>query len=203
MSATLYDSVRAYISRGFRPIPVYGIVADWCECGLLGCKERDHGKHERPNTDGTWKDGDVSFGPSDFGEHSNVALAMGPQPDGRWLVALDADGDFDWSPLGKLPPTLTQKSPRGEHRIFEVEPFAPLGNWVDVFQDKPDPSLDLRYARGRIIVSPSRNAFGKYQWLDERDPAPLPALAISMILDARVSRGLPVQEYWARDGKVA
>jgi hypothetical protein len=196
-------AVRDYIRRGLRPVPVYGIVSGWCECGDHACKERDHGKHEPASTDGTWKDGDVSFGPGDFEHTNNVALAMGPQPDGRWLVTLDADGAFEWERLGILPRTLTQKTPRGEHRFFEVPPFTPLGNWVDVFQDKPDPSLDIRYARGRAVVAPSRNAFGEYSWLHYIEPAMLPEHVIDMILDTRRARGLPVQHEWSRERKRA
>lgn len=200
----IHTAVRDYLRRGLRPIPVHGIVAGGCECGSPDCKERDAGKHEPEATDGAWKDGDVSFGPDDFEASNNVALAMGPQPDGRWLVCLDADGaDYDWSDLGMLPRTLTQKTPRGEHRFFEVPAYTPLGNWVDVFRQKPGASLDLRYARGRSVVAPSQNAFGEYRWTHFIEPAPLPDHVIDMILDARRARGLPVQSEWSRERKRA
>lgn len=191
-----------YLKAGLRPVPLYGVRDGRCLCCQWDCKPRDAGKHEPPETDGLWKDGH-RFGPESFPDEFNVALAMGPQSNGIWLVALDADGPFDWSLLGPLPPTRTQQSPRGEHRIFSVEPYAPLGNWVDVLRTKPGPSLDLRYARGRLVVEPSRNAFGEYRWTDMREPAPLPEHVIDLILDERRQRGLPVLRQWEREGKRA
>jgi hypothetical protein len=159
-----------------------------------------------------WKDGYL-FTPRDFGPDDNIALAMGPQTDGNgsWLVCLDADApdsdvgfDFEHH-LGPLPPTMTAKSPRGEHRFFRVEPFAPLGNWVDCFKtkDSTGTALDLRYARGRVVVAPSLNAFGRYVWTDVRSAADLPATALDAILDERRRRGLPVLDRWERGEKRA
>jgi hypothetical protein len=100
-------------------------------------------------------------------------------------------------------PTLTQRSPRGVHLFFTVRPLEPLGNWVDVFQTKyrENWSLDIRYARGRINVAPSRSAYGAYEWTDEREPAPLPAEFIQRILRERRLRGLPVENAWHRGDK--
>jgi len=191
-----------YISEGFRPIPVYGVKANGtCCCGDSKCKPRDAGKHEPSETDGLWKSG-LQLTPGDFRPGMNVALAMGPYTRREWLVCLDSDGRFPLSRhLGTLPPTMTAKSPRGMHHIFTVKPFAPLGNWVDCFQTKPGASLDLRYARGRVVVQPSRGAFGAYRWLSLEKPAPLPQRAIDAILNNRRERGLPVLETWERDGK--
>lgn len=186
-------------------MPLFGVAIvngkRGCQCLSQSCKERDHGKHAFSELmENLAKDGGKVFLPEEFDDGANVALWMGPQPNGTWLVALDADGPFDWSRLGPLPPTRTQKSPRGEHRIFTVAPYTPLGNWVKALES-PGAQLDLRYARGRIVVAPSVNAFGQYRWTDERMPVELPKSAIDVILRERRRRGLPVQSRWERSGK--
>jgi hypothetical protein len=181
LPTTVRDAVRAYTERGFRCVPLYG-VDDFgnCMCGNPLCKPRDHGKHEPPDTLDQWKDG-RSFGPDDFRLTDNVAIALGPWKAGAWLVCLDMDGtDTPAVFFQRLPPTLTQRSQHGLHLFFTVREFEPLGNWIDVFQTRAAGfQLDLRYARGRIVVAPSRGASGAYEWLDWRAPVPLPAEALT------------------------
>jgi hypothetical protein len=202
--ASVKEAVELYSSIGFRPIPLFGLREGRCACGSPECKDRDAGKHEPPETDGLWKDG-TEFGVEHFDDHDNVALAMGPWGGSDdWLVTLDIDGPLDLDGfMWNLPRTLEQKSPRGRHLIFSVPAYTPLGNWVDVLQtrDTHRAQLDLRYARGRIVVAPSENSFGRYEWTDFREPAALPQSAIDAILDRRVERGLSVQWEWSRGGK--
>jgi hypothetical protein len=201
---TLHSDVARYIAMGLRPVPLYGVAMGWCMCGDRDCKERDHGKHTHERIEEKWKDGH-RFAPRDFWEGNNVALAMGPWDGGDdWLVCLDVDGVLDLSRFMPRPPvTLSAKSPRGEHLIYRVPAYTPLGNWVDVFATKPGPSLDLRYARGRIVVAPSRNAFGAYEWTNFVTPVPLPEHVIDVILERRRARGLDVQHTWDRGRKRA
>jgi len=201
------DAVRAYTARGFRCVPLYGVDDHGnCMCGNPSCKPRDHGKHEPPETDGTWKDG-RTFGPEDFRATDNVAIALGPwkakHGQHSWLVCLDMDGTDDARVFfPNLPPTLTQKSQHGLHLFFTVREFEPLGNWVDCFGTRAAGfQLDLRYARGRIVVAPSRGAWGRYEWQDWRAPVPLPSEALSAIYGQRQTRGLPVLERWERGSK--
>lgn len=202
--ANVSEAVALYTSMGFRVVPLFGLVDGRCACASPECKDRDAGKHEPPKTDGLWKDGS-EFGAADFGSTDNVALAMGPWGGSdNWLVCLDIDGPLDIDGfMWNLPPTLEQKSPRGRHLIYSVPAYTPLGNWVDVLQtrDSHHAQLDLRYARGRIVVSPSENSFGRYEWIDFREPAPLPQPALDAVLERRVERGLPVQWEWHRGGK--
>lgn len=199
---SVIEAVDFYTSVGFRVVRLFGLEDGRCACRSPDCKDRDAGKHEPPETDGLWKDG-TEFHAIDFALHDNVGLAMGPWGGSDdWLVALDIDGELDLEQYGwSLPPTLTQKSPRGRHLVYSVPAYTPLGNWVDVLQTKPGAALDLRYARGRIVAAPSQNAFGSYDWVDFREPAPLPQAAIDAILNRRVERGLPVQWEWHRNGK--
>jgi hypothetical protein len=210
-------AVTAYIAQGFRPIPLFGCLPNpfalgtWqCSCGSDVCKVRDYGKHEPPETDGLWKDGH-RFSAEDFEEHDNVALAMGPYRGPDWLVCLDVDevsasgvpSRLVLSEWFDLPATLEAASPRGRHLIHTVPEYSPLGNWTDVLSTKQShgAALDLRYARGRVVVAPSRSAFGAYRWTREQTPTPLPEAVSWVILDRRRGRGLPVLSEWSRDGK--
>lgn len=198
------EAAIGYMQRGFRVVPLIGLdpIAGGCLCGVPTCKERDWGKHERPETDGAWKNG-REFTPADFGDLDNIAIAMGPWKEGRWLVALDLDGTENVAEFfPAMPRTLTQMTPRGSHQIYTVPEFTPLGNYVDVFKTKRGGySLDLRYARGRIVVAPSSGATGNYFWSDWRAPAPLPSHALATILDQRRSQKLPVTDRWQRGSK--
>lgn len=196
------DAAAQYIKRGFRPVPLYGLIKGTCSCGGP-CKERDWGKHEPPTTDGQWKDG-RTFTPDEFSDAQNIALAMGPWTgDTAWLVALDLDGTDDVGNFFRgMPPTLTQRTPRGMHLVYTVRHHEPLGNWVDVFQTKNAGfQCDLRYARGRIVVAPSMNGAGHYEWTHWRTPAALPPGALRAIYAQRQQRGLPVLDRWEREGK--
>lgn len=205
MSA-IRDAVELYIERGFRVIPLHGVTDEGlCRCPNPDCKLRDGGKHEPVETDGQWKDGRI-FTADDFTEQNNVAIAMGPWKDGtEWLVALDVDRHDDVNAFfyPHLPPTLTQSTPRGAHFIYTVPPFTPLGNWVDLFKGKVQgiPTLDLRYARGRIVVEPSRGTTGAYQWRDWRRPAPLPEHVLANIYELRRAQGHELPGAWERRGK--
>jgi hypothetical protein len=201
------DAARQYLDLGFRPIPLHGLTDGACACGSPECKPRDWGKHEPLETDGLWKDG-TEFAPEDFHETNNIALALGPWGGSDdWLVALDWDGKGYPAMLGHmallvLPETLTQETPRGAHLIYTVPAYAPLGNWVDVWQTKAQGyQMDLRYARGRIVVPPSKNYAGAYEWRWMREPAPLPERLIEQILARRHERGLPVLPRWDRGSK--
>lgn len=211
ITSTVRDAVRAYTDRGFRCVPLYGVDDHGnCMCGNPACRPRDHGKHEPPETEGTWKDGRV-FGPEDFRLTDNVAIALGPwtphlgKQGGQhsWLVCLDMDGTDDHRVFFRaLPPTLTQRSQHGLHLFFTVPDFTPLGNWVDCFETRAAGfQLDLRYARGRIVVAPSRGAWGRYEWQDWRAPVPLPDEALQAIYAQRNVRGLPVLSRWERGSK--
>lgn len=214
--SSIVAAAELYLSKGFRVVPLYGIDEDGlCRCDNDACKPRDGGKHEPPATDGKWKDG-RTFEAADFNEQMNIALAMGPcllsLAEGRWLMALDVDGHDDARAFfPDLPPTLTQKTPRGVHCVYTVAHEAPLGNWVDVFAGKSSGqsmTLDIRYARQRIVVAPSRcvasHGDGQgYRWIDWRPPAALPQHVIDTILDIRRQRGLSVDSRWYRKGKQA
>lgn len=195
------EAVEFYLSVGLRPMPMHGVDGGACRCGGADCRP---GKHAREDIEAVWKEGH-DFGPDDFTESDNIAVALGPWGGSAdWLVCLDLDGPFPVETyLGPLPPTLEQASPRGRHLFYAVPAYAPLGNWVDCFVTKyaDGSALDLRYARGRVNVAPSRTLHGGYEWRDVREPATLPPSAIDAVLDRRLERGLPVLREWSRGEK--
>lgn len=208
---SLKDDVARYIEQGFCPMPMWGVDdVGVCRCGglLPDGKPCRPGKHSPPHVESAWKN--TRYGSADFSEGQNVALAMGPWKPGSWLVCFDFDGlpperrPEDHLPFFSLPHTLTQKSPRGLHLFFTVPEWEPLGNWNDVFQTKDGDgvALDIRYARGRINVAPSRNPWGAYVWTDWREPAPLPPEVSERIYDTRRARGLEVLPAWNRGLKL-
>ncbi len=202
------DAVAKYLARGFRPMPMWGVDAGGrCLCGGTDPRTRkpcNAGKHSKDED--SWKNGRV-YGPPDFSERDNIALALGPWSMTEWLVCLDIDGlatQAQAHTATGLPFTLTQLSPRGVHLFYLVPAWEPLGNWTDAFQTKYREgwALDVRYARGRINVAPSRSAFGSYRWVDELAPiARLPREFISRLHADRRRRGLDVQARWTREGK--
>ena len=201
MVKVLRAAVQNYIEHGFRPVPMWGVdPSGVCGCGGLDARGNPcrAGKHSPEPVESDWKE--RRYGPEDFGPGMNVALALGPWQPGRWLVCLDFDGVESDVPFFSLPPTLTQKSPRGLHLFFTVPEFEPLGNWNDVFRTKHQDgvALDIRYARGRINVAPSLTPFGRYHWQNWREPAPLPPEVPERIYDDRRARGLPVLASWDR-----
>lgn len=202
---SIHLAIAYYLRHGFRPVPMWGVdPAGACRCGgyLPNGTECRAGKHSPEPVETEWKS--RRYGSEDFTEEQNVALALGPWKPGSWLVCLDFDGVTDGDvPFFTLPPTLTQKSPRGIHLFFTVPEFEPLGNWNDVFRTKYSDgvALDIRYARGRINVAPSRTPHGAYQWTNWREPAPLPPEVPERIYDQRRARKLPVMDRWDRGEK--
>jgi hypothetical protein len=159
--------------------------------------------------DDEWANRPFPYSVADFDPDDNVALAMGRQWDGRWLVAIDYDGT-PTVPWGELPDTLTTTTGRGKHFLFQVPASEPLGNWIDVLSArdkslgyKPGHSgaVDVRYARGAVVAPPSLHRSGA-RYADNGLPiAPLPDRVATVIYHERRRRGLPVEGRWNRGDK--
>lgn len=200
-----------YIALGLRPIPVHAPETG-CHCDRAHVKDPQQCHGKVPSHD-NWADR-PPFQAHEFPACCNVALAMGRQPDGRWLLGIDVDGEVDLRrAFGcDLPDTLETSTGRGEHYIYQVRDAADFGNWVDVFsyRDKDRGykpgyrgAVDLRYARGALVVAPSRHRSGVQYQTTLRDIARLPPAAAVAIYAARKKRGLPIFEKWHgfREGK--
>lgn len=214
---TIAEAVEFYKENGYRPIPIFS-VEDGCKCSSEKCADQA-GRLQvgqcwgKVPTDLNWFDKVAES--KDFNEKNNIALLMGRQTNrlsgdqtsGRWLVAFDVDGDLDLSDHFDLPETLEQKTGRGSHFIFEVPYNTALGNWNNLLMTRDKKTgykkgfagaLDIKYARGALIVAPSIHKSGKqYQWVNYRDPAILPYDIISKMIWLRKKAHPKVKRYFS------
>lgn len=73
--------------------------------------------------------------------------------------------------LGALPDTLQQRTGSGGDQLFFQFPD---GVEIPCSVGKVAPGIDIRSAGGYVVVAPSRNEDGAYEWLNRLQPAPLP-----------------------------
>jgi hypothetical protein len=199
---TIHEAVRFYHSNNMRCMPIYG-PQHGCKhpLGLCGY-EKCFGKIPK---DSEWANKD--FKESDFEEGDNLALIMGKQRDGRWLVGLDIDGELDLSQYWQLPFTLESTTRRGRHLIFEVYPNLPLGNWADIFSERKKKELykgqlDIKYARGAMVSPPSKSSnLVEHKWLRWMKPAQLPSDVVRDIIRFQKKKHPLVKRYplWSLD----
>lgn len=149
-------------------------AADLAKLGLAPIPVR--AREKRPVEAG-WQNASIDAKATDrhIARGGNVGLRMGPQPDGRILVAIDDDEPgaiaAAEAELGALPATLTNRTAKGHHRIFEwpAERAMPA-NAVRVRR-----GIDVRAAGGQIVVAPSLHPSGhRYEWAHVAEPVALP-----------------------------
>jgi hypothetical protein len=172
------ESAELYLSRGLRPIPLWGVKR--CPAGT---DEKDKGKVPRV---ATWADRHTTFKPHEFLSDDNIALALGMQPNGKWLVGLDFDEEGAQNRLFPFPETMITKTPRGWHLYYEVRPYTYLGNWVKV-----GGIVDVKYVRGALVAAPSSTMAGAYETLI-RPIAMLPPEVLNWIYAERRKAGFKV-----------
>ena len=162
----LMDYVLAYRSKGFIPIPIYGVRHEVCTCHLGGeCTSA--GKHPIPKrpaaveaTDDQWeswisKYPDMNLGILTGSESGIFVLDVDPRHGG--------DESFDKlvQSVGALPPTLiAQTGGGGRHYVFKIPSGMEVRNSVGTLGD----GLDIRGEGGLIVVEPSVTK-GEYKWL--------------------------------------
>lgn len=124
-----------------------------------------------------------------------VGLAMGPQPDGRNLFALDVDGDSGHDALeawqtehGDLPETWTAYSggDAGTHLIFRAPADVDVRNQQGAGQ-RVAAGVDVRGAGGQIVTAPTVHpkTGSRYRWAEGSAPWERPlAAAPAALLDA-------------------
>ncbi|MFN0030286.1 MAG: bifunctional DNA primase/polymerase [Acidimicrobiales bacterium] len=123
-----------------------------------------------------------------------IAITMGLQPDGRFVVALDIDdkegkrGFDDLHDLERLYGALPEQTPTqttpsgGEHRLYEVPGGVEIHNSAGKIAD----GLDIRGHHGYIAAEGTVLANGRYEWVDglapwECDIAPLPPAWVDLL----------------------
>jgi hypothetical protein len=189
-------SVEFYLANGYRVMPLYG-VQEGCKHPVVmvdeikkDCMGQCWGKVPIFEH---WPDSDFTV--DDFKPGDNIALIMGKQHDGRWLVGLDIDGDLNLDEWMILPKTLTCRTNRGIHLIFEVNEDTPLGNWNDALSTRSEllgykwgytGALDIKYCRGAMTSPPSMTKIGtQYKWDEWMHPAILTPDVIDLLIRKR------------------
>jgi hypothetical protein len=120
---------------------------------------------------------------------ANVGLAMGYQPGGFYLVAVDEDVSGALAALATeqgetIPPTWTQSTGRGTHFVFVVP--AELLHLADGLTNRTKlvNGLDIRANGGIIVAAPSTSMSNViYAITNNIQPAPLPVWLFWLIVD--------------------
>jgi hypothetical protein len=176
------EAIRRYHGAGLRPIALWGLLASGkCACERPDC-ENSRGKHPiEPNWQRLPSKLDYLL---ETVHHvtCNVGLAMGIQPRGDFLIAVDCDGpdelleQLQVKANCKLPPTLTSLTRKGTHRIYSVSDGVVIGNRAKLLKaPKGSPDIDIRGEGGQIVAPPSLHYSGhQYRWANCLTIAPLP-----------------------------
>ncbi|HEY5377643.1 MAG TPA: bifunctional DNA primase/polymerase, partial [Polyangiaceae bacterium] len=172
------DFLSRYRRLGLAVVMLHGIAANGgCTCREgLNCEPKQRGKH--PLWSGylegepRWDDMQAELRRT---WRRNIALRLGDQPNGSRLIAMDIDGgDELLEPIerefGPLPPTLTERSGRGSHRIYRLPDGVayPLNKTIA-------PGVEIKSTRGKITAPPSMHVDGhRRRWTNPVMPAVLP-----------------------------
>lgn len=130
---------------------------------------------------GQWPDALIAV---PTGEHTGIVVLdpdVRPGIDGNdTLYALEERH-------GKLPPTVEALTPSGGRHIYFRHPGQP----VPCSAGKLGPGLDVRGDGGYVVVPPSRNGAGGWEWeaSNPSEPAELPVAWISLLVAPRHEEG--------------
>lgn len=178
------EAAVAYAERGWRVFPLRHVREDGeCSCGP-GCEPKRRGKHPVPRSHG-FKEATanpyvarVRWG---TWPGANIGLATGAE---YRLFVLDVDGHEGHATLAKLEHehgqlgTLRARTGSGgEHLYFTMPEGVELGN-----RGKFAPGLDTRADGGYVLLPPSRNYFGSYEWLNPTaESQEMPAWLVDLV----------------------
>lgn len=162
----LLEAAKSYAKKGLMVFPCHDASAGVCSCGNLECKST--GKHPRVNgwmeqatnniemLETWWK----------LWPGANIGIATGPQS-GVWVLDVDVKGGGldqldrilqENGPFGLTPSQKTGSG--GLHYFFTYDERVNSGT-------NKLPGIDTRSAGGLVIVSPSKNSNGSYDWIND------------------------------------
>jgi hypothetical protein len=193
----LREAAHRYLEAGLLPVPAWAARQDGACCCPRGPDCPRPGKHPRSVRSGpgpreySWKplacrthaEIDERFAPGGPYAAGNLMVAI---PAG--MMAIDIDDDDGGraaaaqlaSELGPLPPTLSHRTPHGEHLIYRTPPGWTGRAWVGKDPANPvPPGVDLRMP-GQILMAapsvvPGPDAPARYGPVTGRHVAGLPA----------------------------
>lgn len=173
MTADLARWAGAYQDRGWRVLPVR--------------------PGEKPPAEGGWSR-DAIFTDEWLGAWESKGFNLGVQAGNSALVIVDVDGETGERSMREakaagiieVPPTLTQRTPRGWHLLYEAPYDAPLKPGVDVLGGVGLHGVDVRAGVSYVVACPSVTADGGYSWVDWSVPvAPAPASVLALASGGR------------------
>ena len=181
------DQARAIAAAGLRVLPIkpgekFPPMKSW-----------QHAASVEDRTIDSWWNG--------LYRNHGIGIAMGPQPDGRNVFALDID---DHDPArnghdalddleavhGALPDTVTSLTGAGgQHLLFTAPADVSIRNQQNT-GNRVAPGIDVRGAGGQIVAAPTvhPDTERRYEWDDGRAPweidiAPAPAWLLELVVD--------------------
>ena len=169
----LRESAHRYLEDGLLPVPAWSVRQNGVCCCPRGAACPRPGKHPRSVHTGpgphdySWKplacrthaEVDERFAPGGEYAAGNLMVAI---PAG--MMAIDRDDDDGGraalaalaEELGELPPTLSHRTPHGEHLIYRTPPGWTGRAWVGKDPANPVPAgIDLRMPGQILMAAPS------------------------------------------------
>jgi putative DNA primase/helicase len=173
------EAALAYAARGCRVIPLHHVNSDGsCSCGRPGCDKQ--GKHPRISN---WPE-DCSVDPAQierwWTQWLDANLGIACEASGIVVVDIDVDkgGEHSFVELlrehgiDSLPETVEARTGSGgRHLVFRD------GENVIRSRTGIRPGIDIRARGGQIVVPPSSNRNGPYEWINspfDMEPALIP-----------------------------
>ncbi len=190
------EFARRYLAAGWRLIPNHNIYLGRCTCRLKAACAHS-GKHPRI---AGWSDGTDGQASNDL---QVVAGWIGQWPwlnlglaTGQGILALDIDpahGGLAWldGQQALLPPTTQQITGSGGiHLLYRVPAIYYIKTTGPASHPIAD-GVDTRGDGGQIIVAPSRNLRGPYQWVPDgapwdRPPTDAPSALLELLVEKQI-----------------
>lgn len=169
----IIQEARRLARLGLMPILLHAAPGGKCTCGASECTGNSRGKHPIFPKWQTRQWGAEDEQRAGNGHPCNLGCRLGGP---KRLVAIDVDGPEGLaslaeleSELGALPPTLTQETGAGEHRLFRFPEAYPLPPNSVGKRGGIGRNVDLRSEGGQVVVWPSTHFSGRqYRWVDAR-----------------------------------
>ncbi len=123
------------------------------------------------------------------GRH-NLGLLTGHRS-GVFVLDVDGEAGKEWMAGRELPPTWVARTPSGgTHYVFRIPNEVTVGSNARVLHDGEDRGgVDIRGEGGQVVVWPSHNGAGTWEWYDGCAPWDMPpSLPPKWLVDAVATR---------------
>jgi P4 family phage/plasmid primase-like protien len=166
-----------YANKGWKILPVHGVVGGKCTCGKVHPDSRERGKHPAINSWHTEATSDVEKIKSWWADNPDYNIGVFARESGFLVIDIDPRNGGDEAFLkleeraeGALPPTVEAVTGiysvngngiHGRHLIYKCDPNEKfIGNFKKAGLD----GIDVKH-NGYILIAPSRHFSGvNYSW---------------------------------------